>query len=316
MSNYSAPLIIFNKISNNHALGTGCGVTDNGAGILCLTSSPLIQGNLICNNTVENLGGGISCLDSTSATIINNTIANNKAISVGGGGGLYLWNYCSAVLKNNILWGNMGPLIYGHEIVVDSSSYPVSFDYCDVGDTLNGVLNSSIVYQNLMMLNPKFVSPSSGTGIAYNGLAANWSLQSTSSPCINAGTPDTTGLNLYSTDIFGSPRIINDTVDMGAYENTSLVSVADINNFMNNNLLVFPNPTKENINIVLKNLVEGNLSIKITNVLGQTIYNENTESTSSFFSSSINISNFKDGIYSLIIIDRNGKTYSKQIIKK
>ncbi len=41
------------------------------------------------------------------------------------------------------------------------------------------------------------------------------------SPCINTGTPDTTGLNLPPIDIAGNPRIYNglvDRIDMGAYE--------------------------------------------------------------------------------------------------
>ncbi|MEA3475735.1 MAG: choice-of-anchor Q domain-containing protein, partial [Candidatus Cloacimonadota bacterium] len=38
------------------------------------------------------------------------------------------------------------------------------------------------------------------------------------SPCIDAGTPDTTGLNLPPYDLAGNPRIFNDTIDMGAYE--------------------------------------------------------------------------------------------------
>ncbi|MEA3475208.1 MAG: choice-of-anchor Q domain-containing protein [Candidatus Cloacimonadota bacterium] len=38
------------------------------------------------------------------------------------------------------------------------------------------------------------------------------------SPCIDAGTPDTTGLNLPETDLAGNPRIYNGRIDIGAYE--------------------------------------------------------------------------------------------------
>lgn len=38
------------------------------------------------------------------------------------------------------------------------------------------------------------------------------------SPCINAGTPDTTGLNLPVYDLDGNPRIYEDIIDMGCYE--------------------------------------------------------------------------------------------------
>ncbi|MEA3444652.1 MAG: T9SS type A sorting domain-containing protein [Bacteroidota bacterium] len=61
------------------------------------------------------------------------------------------------------------------------------------------------------------MSPSSGTGSGYDALSANWSLYP-ESPCVNAGTPDTTGLALPTTDLGDGARIQNDTIDMGAYE--------------------------------------------------------------------------------------------------
>lgn len=50
----------------------------------------------------------------------------------------------------------------------------------------------------------------------------NFQLQPTS-PALNAGTPDTTGLMLPLTDLAGNPRIFGDTIDMGAYEVQSLI---------------------------------------------------------------------------------------------
>ncbi|MCD6328923.1 MAG: gliding motility-associated C-terminal domain-containing protein [Candidatus Cloacimonetes bacterium] len=38
------------------------------------------------------------------------------------------------------------------------------------------------------------------------------------SPCIDKGTPDTTGLNLPATDLAGNQRIYNGRIDIGAYE--------------------------------------------------------------------------------------------------
>jgi hypothetical protein len=38
------------------------------------------------------------------------------------------------------------------------------------------------------------------------------------SPCINAGIPDTTGLNLPITDLAGNQRIWDGRIDMGCYE--------------------------------------------------------------------------------------------------
>ena len=38
------------------------------------------------------------------------------------------------------------------------------------------------------------------------------------SPCIDAGTPDTTGLNIGTTDLAGNARVAGSAIDMGAYE--------------------------------------------------------------------------------------------------
>ncbi|MEA2105059.1 MAG: choice-of-anchor Q domain-containing protein, partial [Candidatus Cloacimonadota bacterium] len=72
------------------------------------------------------------------------------------------------------------------------------------------------------------------------------------SPCIDAGTPDTTGLNLPELDLAGNQRIYNGRIDIGAYEwqedginnpDTSFV----------NKLYLFqnqPNPFKEETEIL------------------------------------------------------------------
>ena len=319
ISNHSSTLIISNKIANNYASDTGCGLIDNGGGILCVQSSPLIMNNLISNNETESNGGGIACLDTSSLIIINNTIVNNKSNNLYGGGAISIvgpsGNFIS---ENNIIWGNDAPTT-SKQIYLDPRTQFIS-DYDDIADTLNfwaGPIYDSIIesnYQHLMMSDPLFKTPSSGVGIAFDGLAADWSLQSIS-PCINAGTPDTTGLHLFPSDIFGDPRILNDTVDMGAYEYTPTMSISEINNFINNNLLVYPNPANEDINII-KNIKASNLFLKITDVLGQVVYEENEESTTTFFYKTVNVSGFSKGMYSISLTDNKGDVYSKLIIKE
>ena len=38
------------------------------------------------------------------------------------------------------------------------------------------------------------------------------------SPCIDMGSPDTSGFMLPETDLAGNPRVMNNRIDMGAYE--------------------------------------------------------------------------------------------------
>jgi hypothetical protein len=62
-------------------------------------------------------------------------------------------------------------------------------------------------FLNNMDEDPQFVD---STNFDFN-LKAN-------SPCINTGTPDTTGLCLPATDLDGNPRVADLCIDMGAYE--------------------------------------------------------------------------------------------------
>jgi len=74
--------------------------SDEGGGIYCEDSSPIITGNIIMNNSADD-GGGIYCEDST-ATITDNTIMDNSADD---GGGICCYD-SSITIANNIISGN------------------------------------------------------------------------------------------------------------------------------------------------------------------------------------------------------------------
>ncbi len=58
--------------------------------------------------------------------------------------------------------------------------------------------------------NPLFIGDGAGSTYKY--------YLTDDSPCIDAGTPDTTGLYLPEVDLLGNPRIYNNIVDIGCYE--------------------------------------------------------------------------------------------------
>ncbi|OFY65596.1 MAG: hypothetical protein A3H98_11795 [Bacteroidetes bacterium RIFCSPLOWO2_02_FULL_36_8] len=208
---YSNSTILYNTISNNSA-------SLNGGAFYLLGGSPTLSNNAISNNTASSNGGGIYCISTSKPAILNNTISNNSATT---GGGLFCNTNSDPTLRNTILWGNVASTSGAQVYLYDEASDP-DFYYCDIqGGTAAFSLNGNFylgTYQNNIDTDPFFVSPSGGSGTGFNGLTANWSLQN-SSPCIDAGTYDTTGLNIPATDIGGSPRINNGRIDMGAYEN-------------------------------------------------------------------------------------------------
>jgi len=223
-------------------------------------TDPKIINSTITNNLVSNKGGGLWCDWSSSPKIINCVISNNEdagvyikegdplivnsTITNNNYTGIYYYeeyyplpednqrenklnkNNVKTVdnimrgfnIINTILWGNSI-----HEVCIVSDYYGApNFYYCDIQGGFNGIAgyNYVDVYENNIDVDPLFISPSGGAGIGFDGLNADWSLQS-SSFCINHGNPDTTGLYLPSVDLAGNPRIYNgiwDIVDIGAYE--------------------------------------------------------------------------------------------------
>jgi hypothetical protein len=210
------PNILSNKFINNTASNSG------GALYISSACNAYLKNNLMTNNTASTGAGGAFIIASNSNPfIVNNTICNNYANT--GGGATNMATNCDPVFKNNIIYGNNAGML-GSQIAMGTTDCDPSFYSCDIqggtaafggpgsGSNYNGT------YQDNLDANPNFVSPTSGAGTGYNGFTADWHLQ-LGSPCIDAGTPDTTGLYLPATDIYGSPRVFNNHVDIGAAEN-------------------------------------------------------------------------------------------------
>ena len=89
-----------------------------------------------------------------------------------------------------------------------------------------------------------FVSPSAGKGSGFDGVSADWSLTTGTSPCIDAGDPLT---NPYpATDLGGNPRIVVCRIDMGAYENQYGISDPLQVSISGSNTLCFGDSTRLN----------------------------------------------------------------------
>lgn len=192
-----------NTISNNYA-------TSNGGGIYCEYSRPLITNNTITNNSVSGYGGGIYI--DYYPTLSNNTIVNNNAVY---GGGLFCESNSTPNFSNTILYGNTAT--YGQQVCLKDTGSNPNFYYCDIqGDTTLFYKGSNIykgTYSNNIDSNPEFISPSTGSGIGFDGVVADWSLN-LNSPCIDRGDPSETDL---LTDKSDNPRVVN-IIDIGAYE--------------------------------------------------------------------------------------------------
>jgi|GEM_PF-1366409 len=162
-----------------------------------------INNNLITDNSAQ-YGGGIYCL-SSSSKMFNNTIVRNLATGYGGGG-IYCGNSSPSVV-NTILWNNSPDETYLKE-----SSFTATYSNVQGGWLGIGNINAD----------PLFVDADGADGVI--GTEDDDLSLLPGSPCNNAGDNSAVPHWLV-TDLDGNPRIMNDIVDMGAYEQTDTLTV-------------------------------------------------------------------------------------------
>ncbi len=208
-----------------------CGV---GAAVytsFCPAGYPVIINNVFSNNTGVS---GTLYENNIKAYIANNLLINNKDIAFmnghGGSQTLFINNtiannftdfipYSSCDINskyyrfiNNIVWNN------------PSAAYP-AFPQIGHIPGRTEISYSCIQYsypgEGNISDPPVFTNPTQGAGVYFNGLEADWTLQN-SSYCIDAGIPDTSGLNIPPLDLAHNNRTVNGRIDMGAYENQTV----------------------------------------------------------------------------------------------
>ncbi|MEI7726075.1 MAG: right-handed parallel beta-helix repeat-containing protein, partial [Bacteroidota bacterium] len=206
----SSPLIMNNIFNGNHG--------GDGGAIYMHSCLPVISDNLFINNSASYNGGAL-CFVYTGSQVINCTFSGNSAGIEGGA--VDIENASGPVFTNCILYGDN--CISGKEIAITNNAYGADLYYCLLDGGLagiGGIGGSAMVhnYENCLNTNPLF----KGTG------SFPYSLQP-SSPCINTGNPDMTGMNIPSLDLAGNPRICPFCwvrIDQGAYEYQELQNIS------------------------------------------------------------------------------------------
>lgn len=235
--------------------------SSKGGGILCAVNSAIYCTNVkISNNEATQNAGGAGLSDDSEGFFINcsftgNTSNYGSALKVGGGG--------TADATNCIFWGNSNTQI----ALTDNNSLggTLTVEYCDVQNGIDSIEISPLSTLNWgdgnIDQNPVFVNQGD-----------NPYQISDSSPCIDAGTPDTTGLNLPEFDLAGEVRIFNNRVDIGAYEWNTFVGVrkfeAQSSKFKVWN---YPNPFTTFTTITYELNQQSTIQITIYNHLGEQI---------------------------------------------
>jgi len=258
-------------MNNSTIIFENCLIKDNcaefGGGLEITQNSNSVFINCIIdsNYTITpdwGFGGAISNNVESNSIFINTQITHNisdncSGITVSGGAG----NYCDPTFINCTICDNSenpgGTIRQGdhshvslintilrnpsQEEIIFWEGYPlktVSLSYCNIDggiDAINTNNSGTIIWgEGNIDEDPKFVG---GNPFSYE--------LTKYSPCIDAGTPDTTGLHLPATDLAGNPRIFNGRIDIGAYECQDTISIDEPDTSFIHNLYLFqntPNP--------------------------------------------------------------------------
>ncbi|MEW5676734.1 T9SS type A sorting domain-containing protein [Flavobacterium enshiense] len=238
-----------------------------------------IENCLFNNNTSVN---GASCLylsasevnsgnqNSISAVVINSTFSNNSGLS---GQTIRSHNASNCAFKNVIIYNNGG-------------NAPFNFT-----GTLGGPSLQNTISQGGQI-----------GGIDSNPLLnSDFTLQATSS-AINAGNNGfiTSGI---TQDLNGNARIVNTTVDMGAYEYNATLGNHDFETIAD--FKAYPNPTKGFLTLSSASKVE---SVAVYTLLGNKV--------KTFDTVQIDLSDLSAGVYLLQVKTENGQQSLKKIVKE
>lgn len=318
------------RISNNTASTKGGGI------YLYNNTEPTLKNCIISNNTASNAGGMYA---RGKFTAYNCDFVRNLAMeSVGG---IYHENSHNKYY-NCIVWGNVA------NGMPNQFAGLSDFEHCAVCGIVNGSDNYDIPNEN-SGLEPgvfvRFNHPASGAGAAYHN--EDWSLRPRSI-CLNAGKPNTTGLG--NTDIAGNPRIQKGRVEIGAYEScasltlieddlfasdlpywfystpltepgyyTAVLEGYDCDSVIGLTLMVlegvgesaetaiqvWPNPTTGILHLNAEEFEKAELF----NVIGQLVLEAKATET-------LDLSELDNGIYFLMVSDKNGRKSVTKIIKE
>ena len=234
------------------------------------------------------------------AYIVNNTYVNNSSSGTGGAGQFPLLAVTelpnritpsTLVFSNNIIWGNTSNNIIG---------FTMLRNFQNANTPIAGLILSNSVDED--DFSQFFSSEKINISAINPNLTSDYKLQASSISALDSGDNSQIPANII-TDLAGNNRIENTTVDIGAYEYGSTLSVADFDT--TTNFVIYPNPTTSILNIDSQIAL---VKVEVFSILGKKVLSANSKS--------IDVSDLNSGIYVLKIIDDRGNQSTLKFIKE
>jgi len=306
-------IIIENNTSYHNGYGIEIGCENTGK----VTDLITVRNNIFYDNEVCALAlGGWNYPKSgkvTNSTFRNNTCFSNDYQKTGNGE-IYLSYSENCIIENNIFFTTSENNLVYAELSQPSLSFNYNLIYCSSGtenlsaDWNNKSYNSYTAFvsgsgmnKNSLFANPAFLNADIGSPDFHT---------QNNSPAINAGNPGFTPAP-DEVDMDGKNRKTG-IIDCGAYE------LNNISNFMAGNkttplLKIFPNPSNGKFSVVCTNSEIHNLVI-----YDGTGKQMNFHQIANTLLNQINISDYQNGIYYLVAINKDFNPFAveKIIINK
>jgi len=265
-------------ISDNKCISSALGSSLHGAGFYCNGGNPVLIDAVISNNKIEGSynssssgGCGLTCV--SDLLLINSTITGNSYSDNTHGGVIYYGANSHASIINTIVWNNDPDTI---RLVGDEwPTLDLDVSYSNI----HGGENSILSYGPNITIN--WLEGNIDYDPIFTGTGGHPYQLSHLSPCVNTGTPDTTGLNIPELDLAGNPRFYGGRIEMGAYENQDVsVSVLEqANNSGRFKLSITPNPVNNIANIGFTLSEKTTVLVSLFNQTGRHIKNIYTGET-------------------------------------
>jgi FlgD Ig-like domain len=259
-------LISNNYTDNNHAWTRVLNVTNwNGNEPTIRFNNCLINDNYCGSNHIFGI------FNYNGLTEINNcTIANNTSEAY------TLYNYGDLNLTNTIMYNpDNGIEIFMEDDTLNGNRYTLNVDNCNIWGGLEGG-----IYNQNDINNINWNEGNINEIPDFLGYGNDPYQLSELSPCIDAGTPDTTGLFLPPWDLLNNERVWDgdgngtEIIDMGCYEYGAEPYVEISNNQLpvtNIQMTNYPNPFNPSTTIAFNLVVSGEVKVEIFNIKGQKV---------------------------------------------
>jgi hypothetical protein len=262
----------------------------------------VIDGNATGSANKCYAGSGAAIYNSGNLQLINTTIAaqqaslnssdssfkdeDNKAFKAS----VSCLAGSSTIITNSILYNNSGGTV-PDLVAADSNSININY-------SLIGKINWIILSGNNNLLNsdPEFFAVDN-YHLLYN------------SPCVNSGNPESS--NLPELDLDGFPRIVENNVDMGAYE---FQGYTNLNIRYDAKIRIFPNPSDGNFTIHLEGLEPyGQYDFTIIDITGELVYKKCFYHPTSYLNLNLK-KDLKGGVYIVSLVNNEYRIIKKLVI--